>query len=185
MNNLRNIIYATWAIFWIYWFISAVGAKRNVRHSISGFRIILIIVVLVVLNLNGGHHGSWNSGAFIHTPIIRAIGVVMFVAGLLFAVWARVYLGKNWGMPMSQKKDPELVTSGPYHYVRHPIYTGILLGGLGTGLAVNIGWLIATVVIGSYFIYSARQEEAYLSKQFGESYVRYKKRSKMLLPFIF
>jgi protein-S-isoprenylcysteine O-methyltransferase Ste14 len=75
---------------------------------------------------------------------------MLFVAGLGLAVWARIYLGRNWGMPMTQKDEPELVISGPYHLVRHPIYSGILLAMLGTSLTTNIYWLIAFAVMGVY-----------------------------------
>ena len=66
-----------------------------------------------------------------------------FVLGLALAVWARVYLGRNWGMPMSRRADPELVTTGPYRRVRHPIYSGLILAMAGTAIAVSLYWLNA------------------------------------------
>ena len=84
---------------------------------------------------------------------------MLFVAGLALAVWARIYLGRNWGMPMSERAEPELVTSGPYRFVRHPIYSGILLAVLGSALCTTLFWLAALVLLGAYFIYSARVEE--------------------------
>lgn len=88
-------------------------------------------------------------------------------------------------MPMSRMDKPELVTSGPYRYVRHPIYTGILIATIGTALAVSLYWLAVTLIIGPYFIFSATREEKYMTEQFPDDYPAYKKRSKMLLPFIF
>jgi protein-S-isoprenylcysteine O-methyltransferase Ste14 len=85
---------------------------------------------------------------------------------------------------MTQKKEPELVTSGPYHRVRHPIYSGILLAMLGTSLATNIYWLIAFGVVGLYFIYSARVEERLLSTSFPTTYPSYRAKTKMLVPFV-
>ena len=64
---------------------------------------------------------------------------MLFAVGLGFAIWARRALGHNWGTPMSQKYEPELVTSGPYWMVRHPIYSGILVAGLGTAVALTGG----------------------------------------------
>ena len=109
----------------------------------------------------------------------------MFLAGLALAVWARIYLGKNWGMPMSEKQNPELVTSGPYRYIRHPIYSGILLAALGSTVDISIYWLVVVIIAGGYFIYSALVEEKLMLKQFPKVYPSYMKRTKMLIPFIF
>jgi protein-S-isoprenylcysteine O-methyltransferase Ste14 len=86
---------------------------------------------------------------------------------------------------MSKKDEPELVTSGPYRLVRHPIYSGILLAGIGTAVALNWMWLVAVVLAGIYFIYSAFAEETYLSGQFPTTYPQYKRSTKMLVPLIF
>jgi len=110
--------------------------------------------------------------------------MLLFLSGLGLAVWARVFLGRNWGMPMTQKDEPELVTGGPYGRVRHPIYTGILLAMLGTGLAVDLYWLIALGVTGPYFLYSAMVEEKRLIATFPVAYPSYRARTKMLIPFV-
>jgi protein-S-isoprenylcysteine O-methyltransferase Ste14 len=111
-------------------------------------------------------------------------GLIIFLMGLFLAVWARLYLGKNWGMPMAQKKDPELVTSGPYQYIRHPIYSGILLAMLGSALAASAFWLIIFAISGMYFVFSARVEEKLMESQFPKVYPAYKRKTKMLIPFI-
>lgn len=105
--------------------------------------------------------------------------------GLVLAVWARVYLGSNWGTPMSEKIDPELVTTGPYRRVRHPIYSGIILATAGTTIAVSLYWLIGLVIIGAYFIYSATVEERNMADLFPDTYPEYKRLTKMLMPFVF
>ena len=109
----------------------------------------------------------------------------LFAIGLLFAVWARVHIGRNWGTPMTQKEEPELVTTGPYRLVRHPIYSGILLAGVGTSVA--LGWRILAIfgLSAIYFIYAATVEEKFLTEQFPEAYPRYKQSTKMLVPFVF
>jgi protein-S-isoprenylcysteine O-methyltransferase Ste14 len=109
----------------------------------------------------------------------------MFLAGLALAIWARIYLGRNWGMPMTQKEDPELVTSGPYSYIRHPIYTGILLAIVGSVIAGGDFWLVFLVITAPYFIYSAVMEERLMMKQFPKVYPSYKSKTKMLIPFVF
>ena len=85
---------------------------------------------------------------------------------------------------MAQKDEPELVTSGPYHLVRHPIYSGILVAGAGTAVALSWLWLTAVALAGVYFVYSATVEERYLTGQFPEIYPAYKRSTKMLVPFI-
>jgi protein-S-isoprenylcysteine O-methyltransferase Ste14 len=87
-------------------------------------------------------------------------------------------------MPMTQKDEPELVTSGPYHFVRHPIYSGILLAILGTSLATNLYLLVGVLVIGIYFIYSAKVEERNMTTTFPNTYPSYRMRTKMLIPFV-
>jgi protein-S-isoprenylcysteine O-methyltransferase Ste14 len=95
-----------------------------------------------------------------------------------------VHIGRNWGTPMTQKNEPELVTSGPYRLVRHPIYSGIILAGIGTALGLSWFWLIAVVLAGVYFIYSATVEERYLTEQFPDEYPAYKRSTKMLVPYL-
>jgi protein-S-isoprenylcysteine O-methyltransferase Ste14 len=86
---------------------------------------------------------------------------------------------------MSRKRDPELVTSGPYRRVRHPIYTGILVASIGTAVALSWVWLIAVALAAVYFTYSAIAEERLLTEQFPESYLLYKSSTKMLVPFVY
>jgi len=111
-------------------------------------------------------------------------GTVAFACGIGVAVCARIFLGRNWGMPMTQKAEPELVTRGPYRVVRHPIYAGILLALLGTSLATNLYWLVAFVLCAAYFVHSARAEERVLTKSFPAAYPPYRARTKMLIPFV-
>jgi len=86
---------------------------------------------------------------------------------------------------MSQKDEPELVTSGPYHLVRHPIYSGVLLAGVGTAVALSWLWLIAVGLAGVYFAYSAKVEERNMATQFPEAYPAYRRSTRMFIPFIF
>ena len=115
----------------------------------------------------------------------RRGGLVLLALGLGFAIWARVHIGRNWGTPMTQKDEPELVTSGPYHVVRHPIYSGILVAGVGTAVALSWLWLAPVALAGVYFVYSATVEERFLTEQFPADYPAYKRSTKMLMPFIF
>jgi protein-S-isoprenylcysteine O-methyltransferase Ste14 len=85
---------------------------------------------------------------------------------------------------MSKKVDPELVTTGPYRSIRHPIYSGILLATIGTAIAVSWYWWIVVVLGGCYFVYSALVEERNMASLFPDSYPRYKQTTKMLIPFV-
>src|SRR5207245_9042332 len=129
----------------------------------------------------GGRRGHRSSPV----PCPAGVGLVLFAPGLGFAGWPRVHIGRNWGIPMTQKDEPELVTSGPYRLVRHPIYSGILVAGFGTAVALSWLWLIPVGLAGVYFLYSATAEERYLSEQFPDTYPVYKRSTKMLVPFIF
>ena len=176
--SLTATILIVWGVFWIYWFIAAVGAKsgtRRGRNRPPGLIVFIVFVLLRAVRVNG---------LAIHSPVLKGVGVALFASGLALAVWARLYLGRNWGMPMTEKEEPELVTSGPYRFVRHPIYSGLLLAILGTALATNLYWLIALGVLGGYFIYSARVEEGLLTTSFPDAYPRYRARTKMLVPFV-
>jgi len=113
------------------------------------------------------------------------MGLVLFALGLGFAIWARIHIGRNWGLPMTQKNEPELVTSGPYHIVRHPIYSGILVAGAGTAVALSWLWLTAVALAGIYFLYSATVEEHDMTEQFPVTHPVYKRSTRMLVPFIF
>jgi protein-S-isoprenylcysteine O-methyltransferase Ste14 len=125
-----------------------------------------------------------SSSLVVHSSLLQVLGAVLFVCGIALAVWARICLGRNWGMPMTRKDEPELVTAGPYALVRHPIYSGILLAVLGTALATDIYWLVAFAVLGVYFIYSARVEERLMTSAFPATYPSYRAKTKMLIPFV-
>ena len=171
-----------WVVFWIYWLAVATGAKAGRTRWVrfAGVRAAVLLVVLLLVRLRT-FRGSEASN---HDLWLGAAGLGLFACGLALAVWARRYLGQNWGMPMSEKLDPELVTTGPYGRVRHPIYSGIILAMVGTAVAIGWYWLIAVAVLGSYFVYSAVMEERYMTDCFPDTYPAYKRSTKMLIPFV-
>ncbi len=179
MSALRAAIAIVWVLFWIYWLISATGAKKGSRMRRARAPE-LLIVILTLLLLRAFKLGSLA----VNSPVLQIVGAILFVAGLALAVWARIYLGRNWGMPMTRKDEPELVTSGPYRYVRHPIYSGILLAMLGSACALSLYWLGAFAGLGIYFIYSATVEEKLMATSFPATYPSYKTKTKMLIPFV-
>jgi protein-S-isoprenylcysteine O-methyltransferase Ste14 len=182
MRAVELVFLVGWGAFWLYWLAAASSRKRG-RVSWSrqlGIRAVLVVIAIVLVRVRAfGHHGlntdPWRAG----------LGLVLFALGLGLAIWARVHIGRNWGAPMTEKDEPELVTSGPYRLVRHPIYSGLLIAAVGSAVALNWQWLIAVLLAAVYFVYSATVEERYLTEQFPEAYPAYKRVTKMLVPFVF
>lgn len=180
MAAFRAFYAVTWIVFWIYWLASAAAAKHGTQRGLASRLPFVVTGALVIVLLRGARAGSLE----VHGLIVQCVGVVLFLTGLGLAVWARVHLGRNWGMPMTRKDEPELVTSGPYRRVRHPIYSGLLLAMLGSALGTSLYWLIALAVVGGYFLFSARVEERILEGAFPDAYGRYRAHTKMLIPFV-
>jgi protein-S-isoprenylcysteine O-methyltransferase Ste14 len=184
MHPVIIVMAVGWAIFWIAWLIAAFTAKASQGwwSRLAGARIALVVVAVYLLRVHGGGGGGGRIGG---GPVLAGIGLALWGAGLALAIWARLYIGRNWGMPMTRRVDPDLVTTGPYRYIRHPIYTGIILALVGTTLATSLFGLIAVAVIAGFFIFSASREEKFLAGKFPDSYPGYQARTKMLIPLIF
>ena len=182
MRAVELVFAVGWAAFWLYWLVAAFSMKRGRVPWSRELRIRAVIAVAVILLIR---LGAFRGHALNPDPWRAGIGLVLFALGLGFAIWARIHIGRNWGTPMTQKNEPELVISGPYHLVRHPIYSGILVAGVGTAVALGSVWLTAVVLAGVYFAYSASVEERDMAEQFPDNYPVYKRSTKMLVPFIF
>jgi protein-S-isoprenylcysteine O-methyltransferase Ste14 len=182
MHVIDFVILVGWAVFWICWLAASVGVKagRTRWGRFAGIRVAIVLVVLLLTRLK-----VFRGHAVTTDPWLQGIGLAVFVLGLALAVWARIYLGRNWGMPISEKVDPELVSTGPYRTVRHPIYSGIVLATVGTAIAVSVYWLIAVVLLGGYFIYSAFMEERRMARSFRIRFPPTSQSTKMLIPFLF
>jgi protein-S-isoprenylcysteine O-methyltransferase Ste14 len=189
MTIFRLIIPALWLVFAVYWGISALSAKRSLgitpwwKQSLARGGIVVLIVA--VLHFTGA--GRWLRAVHAyqaHSTSLGAIGAAIVFLGVGLAVYARIYLGRNWGMPMSRKEEPELVTGGPYAFVRHPIYTGIFLAMLGSAIGLSVLWAVLLSVFAPYFVYSARREEELMREQFPAQYPPYMRRTKMIVPFV-
>ena len=182
MRAVELLFAVVWAVFWIYWLVAAFSMKRGRVSWSREWRIRAVIFVLVIVLIR---LGVFRGHGLNSDPWRAGFGLVLFAAGLAFAIWARIHIGRNWGTPMSRKKEPELVTSGPYRLVRHPIYAGILIASIGTAVALSWAWLIAVALAGVYFSYSAIVEERNLSEQFPDTYPVYRSSTKMIVPFVF
>jgi protein-S-isoprenylcysteine O-methyltransferase Ste14 len=181
VRTVELVFAVGWASFWLYWLLAAFSMKRG-RASWSHelrIRVVIVAVALLLVRL-----GAFRGHSVDTEPWRAGIGLALFALGLGLAIWARVHLGRNWGTPMTRKDEPELVTSGPYRLVRHPIYSGILAAGIGTAVALSWLWLAPVALAGIYFVYSATVEERYLAEQFPDAYPRYKRSTRMLVPFV-
>ncbi|HEY6346888.1 MAG TPA: isoprenylcysteine carboxylmethyltransferase family protein [Bryobacteraceae bacterium] len=182
--QFRSIVGFGWLMFLAYWWISAVGVKKDIRRRSLGRGIgarILAIAVMIALTRLPFFQQQPSTEV---NPIKSIAGLIICIAGFGLAVWARLYLGRNWGMPMSLKEGHELVMTGPYRYVRHPIYTGMLLAILGSALVNGPIWVVFFAGMAVYCVYSARTEESLMQQQFPEQYALYKRRTKAIVPFL-
>jgi protein-S-isoprenylcysteine O-methyltransferase Ste14 len=121
VSTVELIFAVGWAVFWLYWLVAAFSMKRgHVPWSrelrVRAVIIVVVVVVVVLVRLGAFRGHSQNTD-----PWRTSVGLVLFALGSGLAIWARIHIGRNWGSPMSQKNEPELVTSGPYHLIRHPI----------------------------------------------------------------
>ena len=181
MRALEMVFAVGWVLFWVYWLAKAFTMKRGrvLWSRELGIRVVMIVIIVTLV-----HRGVVRGHALDTSPLRATVGRVLFVLGLSLAVWARVSIGRNWGTPMTQKLEPELVTNGAYRYVRHPIYSGILCAGVGTAIALSWWWLGFVALAGVYFTYSATVEERFLTEQFPVAYPQYRRTTKMLIPFV-
>ena len=187
MSLYRWIIAGLWLLFVAYWAVAAVGAKRSAgrrrwRREI-GLRLVVILLIAALLHSQSLRQFlAQTQRSASHSDLLGWTGVALCLLGFSLAINARWHLGRNWGLPMSHKEQPELVTSGPYAVVRHPIYTGLILSMLGSAIGVNVVWAPLLVLVGAYFIYSARGEEAVMLQLFPEQYAAYMARTGMFAP---
>jgi protein-S-isoprenylcysteine O-methyltransferase Ste14 len=178
-----------WIAFIVYWRIKAVGTKPTQRLEPIASRIVRALTLLIAIVLLSTtriplrwlYLQIWPTGFW---PFW--LGAAVTVAGLLFAVWARRHLGRNWSSEVTIKQGHELITSGPYAVVRHPIYTGILAGFLGTAIALSqVRGFVGLALVFLGFWLKLRMEEQWMRSQFGETYVGYAHQTAALVPYLF
>jgi len=189
MTIYRWLIAALWLGIGAYWAVSAIGVKRNLGAGAAwkefGLRLLVVALVLLVLAVPPVRHMFRELQADqTRSALLGIIGVVLCAAGVGLMLAARIHLGRNWGMPVSRKEDPELITSGPYAYARHPIYGGVILAMLGTTIGASVFFAVPLLLFSVYFVYAARREENIMITQFPEQYPAYMRRTWMLLPFV-
>jgi protein-S-isoprenylcysteine O-methyltransferase Ste14 len=183
-----SLVDAAWIVAGIVWMVGALGTKRTARAQSSGSRLIDISLAALAFALlfNDRFAIGLLARRFVpYSLVIAYAGLALTLTGIGFAIWARVFLGRNWSAIVTIKQDHQMVRNGPYALVRHPIYSGFLLALLGSALV--LGEVRGLVAVGLAFLawwFKSRLEEKFMEQQFGEEYAVYKRRVKALIPFV-
>jgi len=185
----RYLFSALWLGWVLCWIVFARNVKATVQRESWSSRLLHVVPLLIAMYL------LWADRvptAFLNERILPPaawpfwVGAILTASGLLFTVWARVHLGRNWSGTVTIKQGHELITSGPYAFVRHPIYTGLLLALFGSAIARAewrgvLGFALASVALWR----KLRSEEHFMRQQFGKAYQAYSERVAALIPFVF
>jgi len=176
---------AGWVLFSIYWEVAAKGAAKAQSSESSASRAFHVFLTNAALLLEI----AWIRGVGRFLPVsvlIMSAGLAVEAIGLFMAIWARRHLGRNWSGEISIKEDHQLIRSGPYKWLRHPIYTGILVMYVGTALVTG-EWLAILGLAMVTFAYwrKIRLEEANLNTAFGADYDAYRRETWALVPGLF
>ncbi len=180
---------ALWLAWAGYWWLLSSNVKATIRREPVLSRLLHIVPLLLAMLL------LWLPSSTIQSVLtIRImdwaewefwVGAALAAAGLLFTAWARIHLGRNWSGTVTVKHDHELITSGPYALVRHPIYTGLLLAFMGSALARGESRGVLAVLIVLLALWrKLKLEERWMREQFGAQYEAYSSRVAALIPFV-
>ena len=179
-----------WIAWLVYWGMSAADVKPAVRHESKWSRasyIIPIVIASILLSIPPMSRGGFLFSRFLPPGIDAYLpGVILIAAGLGFTVWARQRLGRNWSGTVQVKKDHQLISDGPYRFVRHPIYTGILVAFFGTAVIIgHWGGILAVLIAFGSFWRKLTLEERFMRETFGSVYEEYRARTAALIPYLF
>jgi protein-S-isoprenylcysteine O-methyltransferase Ste14 len=189
IEQIREVTSALWGVLAIVWVVGALRTKRTVKSQSSALQIMYTVILIVGVCLIFAKQTGlpWLDRQLIPMtlPIVLAGLLVVFI-GVVFSIWARLMLGSNWSNRVTVKEDHTLIRKGPYRIVRHPIYSGILLGMLGSALQRSeLRSFIGVMFCVLSFWLKTRAEEKFMRQTFGDEYVQYSQQSKALVPFIF
>ncbi|HKM86963.1 MAG TPA: isoprenylcysteine carboxylmethyltransferase family protein [Xanthobacteraceae bacterium] len=183
---------APFAVLWLawlaYWIVAAGNVKAVRRREPLASRLghVALSALAAALLAFPDRRLPWLDERFLpRTMIAYWLGLIMLAVGIVFAVWARNYLGRNWSGSVTVKQNHELIRTGPYRLVRHPIYSGLLLAILGTAIAFG-EWrgLLAFALLTGSLLLKLRIEERFMSESFPNEYARYRAEVPALIPFI-
>jgi protein-S-isoprenylcysteine O-methyltransferase Ste14 len=182
------LITGIWIAWVAYWFWAARRTKPTVRKE-SGLsraaNVVPLTLAVVLMALPNLWHG-WPSAVIVPRSLaLYWAGVAVLITGLGFSVAARRFLGANWSGTVTLKQGHELIRNGPYRFVRHPIYTGILLGFIGSAISLDeIRGVVAVGLVIVAFLIKIRLEERWMIETFGDAYRHYRTEVRALIPFV-
>jgi len=184
--QLIRILEWMWIAFGVYWLIAArrVKAARTTESPLYRvFRLLVLVITFTLLFAKWTAVGFLGRHFFPQTQLLAYIGFASALAGMAIAVWARMSLGHYWSDKIVLKVDHQLVRSGPYARMRHPIYSGVLLGVAGSALVVD-EWrgVLAFLLLLTNYLIKAKREDEILAEAFGKDFADHKKRAGFLLP---
>jgi protein-S-isoprenylcysteine O-methyltransferase Ste14 len=188
MINGKQICDYLWFAFFAGWMLAALRTKRAAQRVDWARSLTYVIPVVLGFSLmfNDRLHVAWLDTRIVpKTQELAVAAIALTVAGMAFAVWARVHLGRNWSSAPMIKQQHQLIRSGPYRLVRHPIYTGLLIALAGTFLANGkIRGALSVVVVWISFDIKRRIEEEFMVQTFGPQYEDYRRTTGALFPRI-
>jgi len=185
---LQYAIAGLWVAWIVYWWVSSRNVKTTVRHESVPSRLAHVIPLAIGAWMIGASRmpGGVLTGRLLPASVwIFFAGVIIVAAGLGFTVWARIHLGRNWSGTVTLKEGHELIVTGPYRFVRHPIYSGLLLAFVGSAIARGEWRGVAAVALAFAALWGKlKLEERWLGEAFGEAYARYRAEVAALIPFV-
>ena len=184
-----NIITACWILFSVIWLLAAAATKRSIYHE-SGARrlryLIPLVLAFLLLTKRSRLPYPLHVRVIPETGTVEWMAAILCLAGLAICVWARATLGRNWSGTITFKEGHELIERGPYRFVRHPIYTGLMAMFLATSVAFgHLGGLVAVILAFASFWIKWSEEEKLMRQHFPEQYRSYERRVKRIIPFVF
>lgn len=179
---------AVWILIGIYWVAASIRVKavaRQERSASRAWHLLIMVIAFILLFRSVTSVGPLASRFVPADQWICWTGLAITIAGCSFAVWSRIFIGSNWSATVTIKQSHELIRSGPYAIVRHPIYAGFLTAVLGTAIVLGeIRGLAALALAFFGWWQKAVQEEQFLRDQFPDAYPKYCREVKRLIPFI-
>jgi protein-S-isoprenylcysteine O-methyltransferase Ste14 len=172
-----------WAAWFIYWRVSARNTKPTERVESRASRLSYSVPLIAGVVLMNGPIAPTALRVLPAGLMPYTLGLVLCVLGLGFTVWARLHLGTNWSDAVSHKQGHELVCSGPYGWVRHPIYTGLLLAFASIAIARgDLKSFVGCTMMMLALLHKLRIEESWMAETFGDAYAEYRARVPALIP---